>query len=48
MWPELRAQGKSPEAAFARDPMFQEESDKFESQPEVRKELIGSLIGFAT
>lgn len=37
MWPELRAQGKSPEEAFARDPIFQEESDKFESQPEVRE-----------
>ncbi|MGD1003127.1 MAG: phosphoglycerate mutase family protein [Minisyncoccia bacterium] len=37
MWPELKAQGKSPEEAFARDPIFQEESDKFESQPEVRE-----------
>ena len=37
MWPELKAQGKSPEEAFSHDPIFQEESDKFESQPEVRE-----------
>ena len=37
MWPELKAQGKSPEEAFSQDPIFQQESDKFESQPEVRE-----------
>lgn len=37
VWQELAPTGKTAEITYARDPKFQEKSDKFESQPEVRK-----------
>lgn len=39
LWEELADNGKIDDAVYERDPMFQQKSDRFESQPEVIKRV---------